>query len=50
MRSTPENGPRVTVEHEKVTETQILVERTEDHPEGPGVTVIKTFESKESKQ
>jgi len=49
MTSTPENGPRVTIEHEKVTETQILVERAKDHPAGPGVTVITTIEAKKKK-
>ncbi len=45
-KSTPENGPRVTIEHEKTRETEILVERGKDHPDGPGVTVIKKFEPK----
>jgi len=43
---TPENGPRITIEHEKTIETQILVERAPGHPAGPGVTVITTSEAK----
>lgn len=45
-KSTPENGPRVTVEHGRVRETQTLVERGPNHPAGPGVTVITTYEAK----
>lgn len=49
QKSTPENGPRVTIDHGKVVETQTLVERGKNHPAGPGVTVISTYDPKGSK-
>lgn len=45
-KSNPDNGPRVTTEHAKTIETEILVERGPKHPDGPGVTVITVSESK----
>lgn len=47
--STPENGPRITIDHGKTVETQTLVERGKNHPAGPGVTVIHTYSSKGNK-
>jgi hypothetical protein len=37
---------RVTTEHAKTTETERLIERDKDHPAGPGITVVTTYESK----
>jgi hypothetical protein len=48
VKSNPENGPRIEIDHGKVIETQILVERGKDHPRGPGVTVISSYERKKS--
>jgi NADH:ubiquinone oxidoreductase subunit D len=45
-KSNPDNGPRVTTEHEKTIETEILVERGPKHPAGPGVTRITVSEPK----
>jgi hypothetical protein len=45
-KSTPENGPRIDTEYEKVTLTEILVERAPGHPRGPGVSVISTYTPK----
>lgn len=46
QKSTPENGPRIDIDHGKVIETQTLVERGPDNPRGPGVTVISTYTPK----
>lgn len=37
---------RVTTEHAKTIEIERLVERGKDHPEGPGITVITSYEPK----
>jgi len=49
-KSNPENGPRVSIDHGKTIETQILVERAPGHPCGPGVSVISTYESKKGRE
>ncbi len=48
--STPENGPRIKIDHGKTIETQTLVERGPDHPRGPGVSVISTYEPKKKQK
>lgn len=47
--STPENGPRIEIDHEKTIETQILVERGSQHPAGPGVTLIHVYRTKKGR-
>jgi hypothetical protein len=49
MGTTPENGPRIEIDHGKVVETQTLVERGPKHPDGQGVTVISSFETKKNR-
>lgn len=49
QEQTPDNGPRIITDHGKVVETETLVERGPNHPAGPGVTVIRSYASKEGK-
>ncbi len=49
QEQTFDNGPRITTDHGKVIGTETLVERGPNHPAGPGVTVIRSYASKESK-
>lgn len=43
------DGPTIVTEHENVYQIETLVERGQEHPAGPGVTVITTYATKKKR-